>query len=219
MLRSSSLFLLLATASLAAATNNTATPPGYEALLERANQVEEHCLLTGVEIAIQTQIHNTVSAKTNGEYSGLLTRELGPPVRKLRTGVSPRELALADVHCEEDCRCATSMMCRITSYSCYDTCGGGTTCLCDDGARFLWDSVVVEKAEFGRDVSARVLPGEACLPWVQPNGATLTKIDRDNILSCEVTKDLKILATSLNAQGNQCLGTPEELVAFVYTFN
>jgi hypothetical protein len=222
-------FLLFATDSLAhkmADTplaheiNTLLLPEGgldYKVWMTREEYNEEHCTAQ-IDVVIQAQMHESATSSTGGLFSKPVYREKDVE-RKLRTGVSPRELG----YCDEDCRCHTIIMCQIGGY-CADSCH---PCECsyrhlEELPEFFWEvnvesspAVVEVAGEGAGKVSAGIQRGgeEVCPEWDNKQDYTVDEIDE--IMTCATSKALKEMARSFKNDGNNCLGDPDLLVVHV----
>jgi hypothetical protein len=217
MLRSLGLLLLLVTASVARDLTAALTDDlDYKVWMVRQNHAEEDC--DAVDGDILLQMHESATSSTGGIFKKNVQREKDNG-RKLRTGVSPRELG----YCDENCRCHRILMCQIGGY-CADSCH---PCECsyrhlEELPEFFWEvnvesspAVVEVAGEGAGKVSAGIQRGgeEVCPEWDNKQDYTVDEIDE--IMTCATSKALKEMARSFKNDGNNCLGDPDLLVVHV----
>jgi hypothetical protein len=217
LLATDSLAHKMADTPLAHEINTLLLPEGgldYKVWMTREEYNEEHCTAQ-IDVVIQAQMHESATSSTGGLFSKPVYREKDVE-RKLRTGVSPRELG----YCDEDCRCHTIIMCQIGGY-CADSCH---PCECRTRRRMVEEEFVFSQHDAtehdepagGYDIVSITDGGDVCPKWNSTKAFNEEEIN--DIMRCETSKALKKLAITLKKEGNNCLGAPDKLNVRVEIF-
>jgi hypothetical protein len=196
-------------------------------MIERTNFNETHCNMKGIQTVIDTNVRQCISEATRGEINKASHHlkqhnDKNLPHRKLRSAAPPRELQNL-AWCNEGCHCATVENCQMLY--CTDSCGGGSTCACDDRRnmeeeddepRFLSWKDPSPTIEFGSAVVHEDHENDACGSW-KPNGRRLSQKEAESFLSCHCEKALTLVAEMLEREvKNKCLGDYIDLVCHVF---